>query len=81
MALAVPMADLPALFGELRAGAAHRRRDDRRPAPTEATLRALGVRGEVAAIACGDDDVGVKPDPAMLLALCRRGGCGRERRR
>ena len=29
------------------------------------------MRGEVAAIACGDDGVGVKPDPAMLLALCQ----------
>jgi phosphoglycolate phosphatase len=24
----------------------------------------------VSALACGDDGVGVKPDPAMVLALC-----------
>ena len=75
VALAVPTADLPALFGALRAAGrliAVATTDDR--APTEATLRALGVRGEVAAIACGDDGVGVKPDPAMLLALCQATG-------
>ena len=38
--------------------------------PTEATLRSLGLRGDVSALACGDDGVGVKPDPAMLLAVC-----------
>ena len=66
---------LPALFGALRAAGrliAVATTDDR--APTEATLRALGVRGDVAAIACGDDGVGVKPDPAMLLALCQATG-------
>ena len=31
------------------------------------------MRGDVAAIACGDDGVGVKPDPAMLLARLRDG--------
>ena len=75
VASAVPTADLPALFGALRAAGrliAVATTDDR--APTEATLRALGVRGEVAAIACGDDAVGVKPDPAMLLALCQATG-------
>jgi len=68
---AVALADLPALFGRLRAGGrtiAVATTDDR--APTEETLRALDVREEVAALACGDDGVGVKPDPRMLLALC-----------
>jgi phosphoglycolate phosphatase-like HAD superfamily hydrolase len=71
VATAVPTADLPALFAALRAGGrtiAVATTDDR--APTEATLRALGIRADIAAIACGDDGVGVKPDPAMLLALC-----------
>jgi phosphoglycolate phosphatase len=71
VATAVPTADLGALFAALRDASrtiAVATTDDR--APTEATLRALGVRGSVAALACGDDGVGVKPDPAMLLALC-----------
>ncbi len=68
---AVPTTDLPRLFAALREGGrqiAVATTDDR--APTEATLRALGVREYVSALACGDDDVGVKPDPRMLLALC-----------
>jgi phosphoglycolate phosphatase-like HAD superfamily hydrolase len=71
VATAVPTADLQALFAALRSGGrtiAVATTDDR--APTEATLRALDIRGDVAAIACGDDGVGVKPDPSMLLALC-----------
>jgi len=72
LATAVPIGDVRALFGELRASGrliAVATTDDR--APTEATLRGLGVRGEIAAIACGDDGIGVKPDPSMLLALCQ----------
>jgi phosphoglycolate phosphatase len=72
VATAVPTADLPALFAALRASGrtiAVATTDDR--APTEATLRALGVRGDVVAIACGDDGIGLKPDPAMLFALCQ----------
>jgi phosphoglycolate phosphatase-like HAD superfamily hydrolase len=72
VASAVPLADLRELFAELRGSGrmiAVATTDDR--AATEATLRGLGVRGEVAAIACGDDGVGVKPDPAMLVALCQ----------
>jgi phosphoglycolate phosphatase len=71
VATAVPTTDLPALFGRLRDSGrriAVATTDDR--APTEATLRALGIRDGVAALACGDDGVGVKPDPAMVLALC-----------
>ena len=72
VATARPVADLPLVFGELRAAGrviAVATTDDR--APTEATLRALGIRAEIAAIACADDGVGVKPDPAMLFALCQ----------
>jgi phosphoglycolate phosphatase len=75
VATAQPTADLSALFGALRAAGrviAVATTDDR--APTEATLRALGIRGSVAALACGDDGVGVKPDPAMFLALCQATG-------
>jgi phosphoglycolate phosphatase len=71
VALAVPLGDLAVLFGALRAAdrlIAVATTDDR--APTEATLRSLGVRQLVSALACGDDGVGVKPEPAMLLALC-----------
>jgi phosphoglycolate phosphatase-like HAD superfamily hydrolase len=72
LATAVPIGSVRALFGELRVSGrliAVATTDDR--PPTEATLRGLGVRGEIAAIACGDDGVGVKPDPSMLLALCQ----------
>jgi phosphoglycolate phosphatase len=71
VATAVPLADLEGLFGALRGDGrtiAVATTDDR--VPTEATLRGLGLRGDVSAIACGDDGVGVKPDPAMLLAVC-----------
>ncbi|HEU4920044.1 MAG TPA: HAD family hydrolase [Candidatus Limnocylindrales bacterium] len=72
VATAVPTADLGRLFEALVG-------DGRRiavattdvRAPTEATLRALGLRRFVSALACGDDGVGVKPDPAMVLAVCR----------
>jgi phosphoglycolate phosphatase-like HAD superfamily hydrolase len=80
VATAVPLTDLVGLFAALR----HARRTialattDHR-ASTEATLRAFGLRRNVAAIACGDDGVGVKPDPAMLLALCATVGIPPER--
>jgi phosphoglycolate phosphatase len=70
-----PIDDLGALFGALRAAGAQiaiATTDDREP--TEATLRALGLRDMVAALACGDDGVGMKPDPAMVLALCQATG-------
>ncbi len=72
VALAAPLADLPALFGALRASGrtlAVATTDDR--APTDATLRALGVRDLVAALACGDDGFPVKPEPDGLLAICQ----------
>ena len=68
---AIPIGNPPELFGALRDSGrtiAVATTDDR--APTDASLRALGVRELVAAIACGDDGIGVKPDPRMLLALC-----------
>lgn len=68
---AIPVADLPTLFAALRESGrmiAVATTDDR--APTDATLRALGVRDLVSAIACGDDGIGIKPDPRMFLALC-----------
>lgn len=72
VATAVPTADLGRLF-EALVGDGRRiavaTTDDR--APTEATLRALDLRRFVSALACGDDGVGVKPDPAMVLAVCR----------
>jgi phosphoglycolate phosphatase-like HAD superfamily hydrolase len=71
VATATPTTDLATLFGRLRDGdrlIAVATTDDR--VPTDATLRALGIRDHVAALACGDDGVGVKPDPAMVLALC-----------
>ncbi len=75
VATARPIGDLGVLFATLRAAGvliAVATTDDR--APTEVTLRALGLRGDVAALACGDDGVGVKPDPAMVLALCQATG-------
>jgi phosphoglycolate phosphatase-like HAD superfamily hydrolase len=72
VALARPLADLPHLFGRLVASGrqiAVATTDDR--APTEATLRGLGIRQHVSALACGDDGVGLKPDPAMVLAVCQ----------
>ena len=71
VALARPLADLLDLFERLVASGrriAVATTDDR--APTEATLRALGIRGHVSALACGDDGMGLKPDPSMVLAIC-----------
>jgi phosphoglycolate phosphatase len=71
VATAIPTTDLVTLFARLRDGGrriAVATTDDR--APTEATLGALGIRDHVSALACGDDGVGVKPDPAMVLAIC-----------
>ena len=81
-------ADRPAaLFGALRAaGPADRRRDDRRPRPDRrdaprARASATTSRRSPAATTAS----GVKPDPAMLLAICadaaRPAGPDRRRRR
>jgi phosphoglycolate phosphatase len=71
VASAVPTVDLAALFGLVRDSGrliAVATTDDR--SPTEATLRGLAIRDHVSALACGDDGIGVKPDPAMVLAIC-----------
>ena len=70
-ALAVARDDLPAIFGRLRADGrrlAVITTDDR--APTDATLRALGIREYVGALVCGDDGFTVKPAPDAVLAVC-----------
>jgi HAD superfamily hydrolase (TIGR01509 family) len=75
VALARPLADLPGLFGALRARGmriAVATTDDR--APTLATLAALGVAPLVDALACGDDGLPIKPAPDAILALCRELG-------
>ncbi|NJN95626.1 MAG: HAD family hydrolase [Anaerolineales bacterium] len=67
-----PLADLPALFSTLRAHGlkiAVATSDDR--APTVATLAKLGLADFVAALACGDDGAPIKPEPEMVLTLCR----------
>jgi phosphoglycolate phosphatase len=72
IAAARPLTDLPRLFRGLEEAGrtiAVATTDDR--ASTDATLRAFGVRDMVAALACGDDGVGVKPDARMLLAICK----------
>jgi len=42
--------------------------DDREP--TERTLAALGIAGEMAALACADDGIRPKPAPDPVLHLC-----------
>jgi phosphoglycolate phosphatase len=67
----VPLGDLPSVFRRLRADGrrlAVITTDDR--APTDATLRALGIREAVEAIVCGDDGFGVKPAPDAVIAVC-----------
>jgi phosphoglycolate phosphatase-like HAD superfamily hydrolase len=73
--LAVPLADLPALFAALHASGrsiAVATTDDRRP--TESTLAALDVAPFVTALLCGDDDGPIKPDPAAFTAICEQAG-------
>ncbi|HEU0234901.1 MAG TPA: HAD family hydrolase [Candidatus Limnocylindrales bacterium] len=70
VALARPLADLPALFGVLRATGrqiAVVTTDDREP--TERTLEALGVTGLVDAVVAADDGVPVKPAPDAVLRV------------
>jgi phosphoglycolate phosphatase len=70
-ALAVPLGDLPSIFGRLRADGlrlAVVTTDDR--APTDATLTALGIRRHVEALVCGDDGFAVKPAPEAVIAVC-----------
>jgi HAD superfamily hydrolase (TIGR01549 family) len=72
VALAWPLADLPALFRALRERGLHiaiATTDDR--APTIATVEALGIAALVDALACGDDGHALKPAPDAILSLCR----------
>jgi phosphoglycolate phosphatase-like HAD superfamily hydrolase len=73
VALARPLADLPALFGALRARGlriAVATSDDH--APTEATLASLGLAALVDAVCGADDGVLNKPAPDMVLQLCKQ---------
>jgi phosphoglycolate phosphatase len=75
VALARPLADLPALLGALRARGmriAIATTDDR--APTQATVEALGIAALVDALVCADDGLPLKPAPDAILALCH--ACG-----
>jgi phosphoglycolate phosphatase-like HAD superfamily hydrolase len=72
VALARPVTDLPALFAKLRPIVgmfAVATSDDRDP--TEQTLAALGIAGEMAALVCADDGIPNKPAPDPVLHLCR----------
>jgi phosphoglycolate phosphatase len=72
VALAVPLADLTTLFDAVGVGGrriALVTTDDR--APTDATLRAFGVRTAVAAMVCGNDGFAMKPAPDPVFALCQ----------
>lgn len=67
-----PLADLQTLFTALRAhglNIAVATSDDR--VPTAATLAKLGLTNFVTALACGDDGIPIKPEPDMILTLCR----------
>jgi len=72
VALAQPLADLPVLFNTLRAHNAKiavATSDDR--APTQQLLDAWGVTPLVDALACADDGIAIKPEPDMILTICR----------
>ena len=75
VALARPVTDLHALLARLRRRVptfAVATSDDR--GPTERTLEALGIDGEMAALACADDGIPNKPAPDPVLGLCSRLG-------
>jgi phosphoglycolate phosphatase len=72
VALAQPVTDLRALLARLRRRVptfAVATSDDRDP--TERTLTALGIAGELAALSCADDGRPTKPAPDPVLHLCR----------
>lgn len=80
VALAKPVTDLPALLARLRPRVrlfAVATSDDRDP--TERTLQALGIAGEMAALACADDGIPNKPAPDPVYAVCRLAGVPPER--
>jgi phosphoglycolate phosphatase len=71
VALAQPVTDLKPLLARLRSRVrtfAVATSDDRDP--TERTLAALGIAGEMAALACADDGISSKPAPDAVLHLC-----------
>ena len=75
VALAQPVTDLRALLARLRSRVrsfAVATSDDR--GPTERTLEALGIAGEMAALACADDGFPGKPAPDPVLRICARLG-------
>ena len=75
VALARGVTDLRGLLARLRPRVgtfAVATSDDRDP--TERTLAALGIRGEMADLACADDGHPGKPNPDPVLRLCRRLG-------
>lgn len=73
VATAHPLADLLGLFTTLQAHSlkiAVATSDDREP--TLATLAKLGLASFVAAVVCGDDGIPIKPQPDMVVSLCRQ---------
>jgi phosphoglycolate phosphatase-like HAD superfamily hydrolase len=75
VALAVPLGDLPRIVDTLRDGGrriAVVTTDDR--GPTDATLRALGIRSAVGAMVCADDGFPLKPEPDPVFAVCQAFG-------
>jgi phosphoglycolate phosphatase-like HAD superfamily hydrolase len=71
VALARPVTDLKGLLAQLRRRVrlfAVATSDDRDP--TERTLSALGIAGEMAALSCADDGIRPKPAPDPVLHLC-----------
>jgi phosphoglycolate phosphatase len=84
VALAQPVTDLQELFDRLRNRSTGAPRhlaiataDDRDP--TERTLRALGIDGEIEAMVCADDGVEHKPAPDAVLRLCEHLGIPADR--
>lgn len=69
---ATPAGDVRAVVARLRAAGiriAVATTDDREP--TEATLRAFGIRDAVEAMVCGDDGFALKPQPDAVFAVCQ----------
>ncbi|MGD2143629.1 MAG: HAD hydrolase-like protein, partial [Anaerolineae bacterium] len=70
VAMARPLADLPALFRGLRErGAKTAVATIDGGAPTEATFNRLNINRLVDALVCGDDDLPPKPAPDMVQAV------------
>lgn len=69
---ATPAGDVRAVVARLREAGiriAVATTDDREP--TEATLRAFGIRDAVEAMVCGDDGFALKPQPDAVFAVCQ----------